>query len=271
MYVNLDLLWDNAELGTSKQQKKTCNLKSSMMKKYTPLSFNTHKNVKISKNYIGSHVFNESTFPILFNEFEQVQREYPIVIFKSFNDGALSVHALTAFDEGNNEFIVENCWNAQYVPLFVKCHPFSIDIDESKRIRLLIDEQHTAFEGGSEPLFTIDGLLSPFTSALKTSMEQMISQQHYTEGFLHFVRENNLLKPVTLNFTDHQGISHRKNNMLTVIPTDFLSLSPELQQVALHKGYYQAAIYIQASLHSLKALFETFSRRNSPQQNRFNG
>ena len=41
---------------------------------------------KISKNYIGSHVFNESTFPILFNEFEQVQREYPIVIFKSFND-----------------------------------------------------------------------------------------------------------------------------------------------------------------------------------------
>lgn len=232
------------------------------MTNYIPLSFDAHQDVKIRKNYSGSRLFNESTFPILFNEFEQIQREYPIVIFKSIDDGSLSVHALTAFNEGNNEFIIEGNWEAQYVPLFVKCHPFSIDIDENNRFRLLIDEKHTAFEEGTEPLFTKDGLLSPFTNALRASIEQISSQQQYTQGFLHFVTENELTKPVTINFTDHQGISHRRNNMLTVIPTDFLSLSPELQQVALRKGYYQAAVYMQASLHSLKVLFETFSHRS---------
>ena len=235
-----------------------------MMKNYIPLSFDTHPNIKINKNYTGSSVFNESTFPILFNEFEQIQREYPIAIFKSIDDGSLSIHALTAFDEGVNEFIIEGSWKAQYIPLFVKCHPFSLELDENKRTRLLIDEQHTAFKNGSEPLFAKDGLLSPFAQAMKKSIEQISSQQRYTEGFLHFIQENRLLKAVSIDFTDHQGISHRRNHLLTVIPSDFLTLSPSLQELALRKGYYQAAVYIQASLHSLKELFDIFSRRIPP-------
>ena len=226
------------------------------MVSFEPLSHRKHQQVRISSNYTGIPFFNESTFPVLVNELPELQREYPVALFRATDTGKLSMHALTAFEEGTNQFIRENKWQAQYVPLFVYCHPFSVTLSDDGDATLLIDANHPAFKGGTEPLFHADGTLTRYSCSVMEALQKVQQGQLQTAAFLNFLETHQLTEAISITFTSAEGKTVKKNGIVTVRPDVFLSLPKETQEEGLTKGYYAAMVLIEASLHGLRALFD---------------
>lgn len=226
------------------------------MTTFEPLSHSKHKQVRISSNYTGIPYFNESTFPVLVNELPALQREYPVALFRATDTGELSMHALTAFEEGTNQFIRENKWHAQYIPLFVYCHPFSAALSDDGDATLLINANHPAFQNGTEPLFHSDGTFTRYSYSVMESLQKVREGQLETIAFLNFLETHHLTEPITIAFTSAEGKTVKKNGFVTVRPELFLSLPKEAQEEGLIKGYYAAMVLIEASLYGLRALFD---------------
>ncbi|MBU3021256.1 SapC family protein [Aestuariibacter sp. A3R04] len=225
------------------------------MEPFEHLSNKAHQHLKICTDYTGHSLFNESTFPVLINEFQELQREYPIALFRSAQTGRLSIHALTAFEEGVNSFIYDNKWRAQYIPLFVYCHPFSVTLSESGTASLLVNPSHPAFEGGTEPLLHADGTLTTFTQSIMAALEKIHHGQRETADFIKFLEEHNLVREIAIEFANQHTETVKKSGMLTVETRAFLSLPQDVQMEAVKKGFYAAMVLIEASLHGMRTLF----------------
>lgn len=227
------------------------------MATFEPLSYRIHQHVLIDSNYTAKPCFNESTFPVLVNELQELQREYPIALFRAADTGKLSMHALTAFEEGSNHFIQENKWKAQYIPLFVYCHPFSVALSNDGDASLLIDPNHPAFENGTEPLFHSDGTYNRYTQSVMQAMQKVHQGQQQTAAFLDFLETHQLTESISISFTSAEGKTVKKNGIVTVKSDAFLSLPDHIQRDGLAKGYFTAMVLIEASLHGLRGLFDS--------------
>src|SRR5947209_6236695 len=64
------------------------------------------------------------------SEFEQLQREYPI-LFRRDDDGEFQAVAVLGLERGENLFIEESAWTAHYVPATLRRGPFFLAVDES--------------------------------------------------------------------------------------------------------------------------------------------
>src|SRR5947208_9085764 len=63
-------------------------------------------------------------------EFEELQREYPI-LFRREEDGGFNAVAIVGLERGENLFIEGGAWTAHYVPATLRRGPFFLAVDES--------------------------------------------------------------------------------------------------------------------------------------------
>lgn len=114
----------------------------------------------------GDNVNLALVFP---NEFEEVQREYPILFAKD-GDGDLQAFALLGLDTAENLFLGERGWEGRYVPAFLQRGPFLIGMRrqtvdgvsaEEPMIHVDLDHPRISREEG-EPLFLPHGGNSPY-------------------------------------------------------------------------------------------------------------
>ncbi|RYZ82783.1 MAG: multidrug transporter, partial [Moraxellaceae bacterium] len=86
----------------------------------------THKDLKIITK--KSAEFGDSqrgviTFP---TEFRAIQNEYPIFFQRHSETNEFQAVAMLGFEEGQNLFLDENGWNANYIPAAINRDPFLI-------------------------------------------------------------------------------------------------------------------------------------------------
>jgi hypothetical protein len=93
------------------------------MPNHVPLDNETHQDLRVALRYgadVGDAINQVLIFP---TEFEQVQREYPIVIRRD-EGGTLYAVALLGFDRDENLFLEGDRWDARYVPAIRQRGPF---------------------------------------------------------------------------------------------------------------------------------------------------
>ncbi|MFN4176470.1 SapC family protein [Phenylobacterium sp.] len=112
----------------------------------------------------GDGVNQALVFP---NEFEDLQREYPI-FFRRDADGAFQAVVLLGFDRDENLFLDGRGWNARYVPAAQQRGPFSIALQPQRAggapeamIHIDLDHPRVSRTEG-EPLFLPAGGNAPY-------------------------------------------------------------------------------------------------------------
>ena len=131
------------------------------MSNYVLLGTNAHKDLKVitarSKNY-GDNVMHAMTFPM---EFRDVQSSYPIFFCKDPESGQFYPTALFGLEQDQNLFLTEDGWDAAYIPMMIRRHPFLIgyqadsEHEDGKRPVVSIDMDNPRIsESEGEPLFT---------------------------------------------------------------------------------------------------------------------
>lgn len=238
------------------------------MPDYQMLNNVEHQNVRIitdrSAAY-GDNVHFVMTFPI---EFRRVQSCFPIFFQKDADNGKFFPLALLGVEEGQNLFLGEGGWDADYVPLMIQRHPFLIgyqednEAPEGKKPVVSIDmDSPRISESDGEPLFLPHGGTSDFLAAMTRVLEDIQYGHQMNEEFVDTLLEFDLIESVAMEVELNNGSKRQLLGLYTINEDKLGQLDGEALGT-LHSKHYLLPIYmILASLSCFRTLIDKMNER----------
>lgn len=118
-------------------------------------------------------------------EFPQAALEFPIVFVETGSkDSAgrpmMAPAALLGLSHGENLYVDGGCWDARYIPAYIRRYPFlTATLPGAAGINVMVDDAWSGFgEEAGEPLFEADDTPAP---ALQRAMEFLGRYEHEAE------------------------------------------------------------------------------------------
>ena len=178
------------------------------MTNFALLNIDEHQDLRVITDHAaqyGDNVMFAMTFPF---EFRSIQTHYPIFFHRDDNGDYYPV-ALFGFKEGENLFLNESGWNANYVPAMIRREPFLIgyqgseDQEKEGKARVVsidMDHPRVSQEQG-EALFRPLGGRTPYLEEAATLLEQIYGGYVHNKTFVAALEEHELIESVTLDIT----------------------------------------------------------------------
>ena len=233
------------------------------MPNYELLNNIDHKNVKViterSARY-GDNVHYVLTFP---TGFRRLQSCYPIFFQKNANTGKFFPLALLGFEEGENLFLTENGWEANYIPLMIQRNPFLIgyqeDLEspEGKRPVVSIDmDSPRVSEAEGEPVFLPHGGTSDFLTTMTDVLDDIQVGHQMNDIFIDSLLEFDLIERVSMEIELNDGSKRQLLGLYTINEERLDGLDGEALG-KLQGLHFLLPIYmILASLSSFRTLID---------------
>ncbi|GGY71640.1 SapC family protein [Cellvibrio zantedeschiae] len=229
----------------------------------------THKDLKIitkKSAEFGDNQRGVITFP---TEFRAIQNEYPIFFQRNPDTDEFQAVAMLGFEEGENLFLDEKGWNANYIPAAINRDPFLIGYKNDtqdgapiKRVAVHVDmdsprisknDQGAAvflpYGGNSEYLERIQRMLLVIQDGVPTS-----------KAMFDAFKKWDLLEPFTLNIEFIDGKKYSLINNFTVNEEKLYQLDGAALQELNSTGFLFSAYMVIASMANIQTLIE---KRNS--------
>lgn len=151
----------------------------------------------------GDAVNQALVFPA---EFEDVQREFPIVFRR--REAELHAYALLGLDRDENLFLADQRWTSRYVPASLRRGPFSIGMARSAAgaepgnpmIHVDMDDPRVGVgEGEGFPLFLEHGGNAPYLDHMAGVLRLLYQEMEAAPAVYAAFDKAELLAPVTLS------------------------------------------------------------------------
>ncbi|HSF12804.1 MAG TPA: SapC family protein [Erythrobacter sp.] len=202
----------------------------------------------------GDGVNQVMVFP---TEFEQVQREFPIVLRPDV-EGRLRPVALLGLDRDENLFLgPEGGWQCDHVPVLLQRGPFAIAKvgGANDTPQVLIDPDHPRIsQTEGEPLFLEHGGNAPMLDKMLGALQAAFVGNQLLDPMVDALQASGLLRPLGLELRVGPDHAYTISDALTVDRERLAALSGE-ELAALHRaGFLQSAFMIAASLGNLQRL-----------------
>lgn len=194
--------------------------------------------------------------PVTVDEFRKLQAHYPIV-FQPDGKGGFMPAALFGLQEGENLFLNEQGWEADYLPLSVQRLPFSIGIaDDELRMMVDMDSKRISRGAEGEAVFLPHGGTTDFIENANAVLRTLHEGLQATADFVQTLMQHELLESFVLDVERPDGsrgqlvgfyILHEER--LAALDTGTVGL--------LHQADYLQPIYMAiASLSNFTALIK---------------
>lgn len=200
-------------------------------------------------------------------EFENVQREYPIVIRKDA-EGALRPVALLGLSRDENLFLDrQGQWQSRYVPALLQRGPFSIAAPDSPdgepMIRVDLDHPRVSRSEGT-PIFLPQGGNSPYLQRMTGVLRSIYVGHHLLDPMIAAFEKAGLLRPVNLEMRVGETEVYAISDVQIIDRERLAALSGD-ELGELHRGgFLQAAFMVAASVGNLDRLVELKTRSRDP-------
>ncbi|WP_440874137.1 SapC family protein [Thalassotalea sp. PLHSN55] len=227
-----------------------------------------HQSLKINPAHseqLGDNLWFSPTFPA---EFRSVQAHYPIFFHKDSQTGQFCSVALFGFKQQENLFLVDNRWDAHYIPMSVQRMPFYIGqqevnnqgVKEVQRVLTVdLDSPKVSFDQGVDVFLPYGGnsdYLENIAGILESLHHGILDDGAFIETLVAF----DLIESVTLDIELKDKSKHQLLGFYTINEPQLEQLS-EQQIVQLHKaGYLRAIDMVLASQSCVHALI---ARKNN--------
>ena len=233
------------------------------MPNYELLNNVDHKSAKViterSAQY-GDNVHYVMTFP---TEFRRIQSCYPIFFQKDANTGKFFPLALLGFEEGENLFLSDNGWDANYVPVMIQRHPFLIgyqqdaEAAEGKRPVVSIDmDSPRVNESEGEAVFLPHGGTSEFLTSMTEVLEEVQVGHQVNEIFIDALLEFDLIESVSMEIELNDGSKRQLLGLYTINEERLDQLDGEALGKLQKLGFLLPVYMVLASLSSFRTLID---------------
>lgn len=143
--------------------------------------------------------------PATADEFRKLQAHYPIVFQPDGKRGFVPT-VLFGLQQGQNLFLTEEGWDADYLPLSVQRLPFSIGIADDE-LRMMVDMGSRRISHGAEgeAVFLPHGGTTDFTENANAVLRTLHEGLQATTEFVQTLMSHDLLEPFTLDVERPDG------------------------------------------------------------------
>jgi SapC protein len=228
-----------------------------LMARRAPLDNVDHQHLRVIGGPASEVSVNQAL--VVPSEFEQLQREYPI-LFRKDSDGGFQAVAILGLDRGENLFLSEGEWTTHYVPATLRRGPLFLGVGDEEppgdaAIVIDLDDPRVS-EAEGEPLFLPHGGAAPFlqqaADALRTVHEGLALSRTMFARFA----ELDLIAPVEISVEVGDGTRYRLADLFTVDAGRFTGLSGAELESLNRAGFLAAAIHARSSLANIDRLIE---------------
>jgi len=194
--------------------------------------------------------------PVTVDEFRKLQAHYPIV-FQPDGNGGFAPAALFGLQEGENLFLNEQGWEADYLPLSVQRLPFSIGIaDDELRMMVDMDSKRIAHGAEGEAVFLPHGGTTDFTENANAVLLTLHEGLQSTTDFVQTLMQHELLESFVLDVERPDG-SRGQLVGFYILHEERLAALDSGTVGLLHQADYLQPIYMAiASLSNFTALIK---------------
>ncbi|MDD4864694.1 MAG: SapC family protein [Alishewanella agri] len=223
-----------------------------------------HAKTKISTVRPFSHIAQEHMLPVVVHEFVVAGAEFPVVFVKDQQTERFQPVVLLGLASQQNLMLVDDKWQAMYVPRVVRNYPLVLvqEAPESDRLMVAIDEaSERVNEAEGFPLFNDDGSESEFLTVRKQQMGEYVDYAQMTQVFMEKLKSLGLIKEQVLTVT----INEEKRNINGIHMVDDQKLNELSDEtfLELRKLGYLTAIYAHLmSLQHTQKLVQKLAERD---------
>jgi len=230
------------------------------MAKIEQLNNQQHKNIRITKNTNVADLKKQNILPVVLAEFPAAALAFPICFIKRPDSDEYQTVALLGVEAGENLFVVDDKWDAAYIPARYTHTPFGLfrNPEDEAQFALAIDvENSLVSETEGERLFDDNGEATEYLTKQKEAMSNYVEQEHITKTFVRILDEHELLTTRAINV----NVGEKKMTIdgITMVDEEKIKgLSDELV-LEFHKKGILPSVY--AHLLSMRQMNELVRRK----------
>lgn len=222
------------------------------MPNFQSLNQSQHKDLAVLTDPSYLHSANSHIVPISVFELAQVQAEYPIAFIKDAETGRFHLVAMLGLKPEQNLYHKDGKWNANYVPLQLRNHPFALTAapeTPDQQIVIIDLESPVVIDGKTDMankegrvLFNSDGKSSEFLQQVTEQLSNTMAQVPATQDFIGQLVAKKLLTAKSLTIKDEQQQEFNLTGLYAIDEAALAQLSDNDYLELKQKGYV-AAIY----------------------------
>lgn len=222
----------------------------------------THKDLRVITQRGASWGDDVMSALITPDEFRRVQAHYPI-LFQPDGNGSYHPVALFGLEQGQNTFLTDEGWDADYVPLSMQRLPFSIGVADEE-LRMMVDMASPRISLGAEgeAVFLPHGGMSDYLDRMNSVLRTLHEGLEATPEFVQALVAHELLEPVVVDVERPDGTRGQLVGFY-VIHEERLAALDAAAVGLLHQADYLQPIYMAiASLSHLPQVIRRHLARN---------
>jgi hypothetical protein len=163
-----------------------------------------------------------------------------------------------------NLFLNEDGWDATYIPMMIKRHPFLIGFqadpdkgEDAKKPVVSIDMDNPRIsQTEGESVFTDSGDNSGYLKDSMARLEAIHRGHEHNKLFIEALLKNELLQSFTLEITLNNGANNQLLGFYTIDEENLHKLKAEALASLHTKGFLQAIYMIMASFSRIRPMID---------------
>ncbi len=224
-----------------------------------------HQDIRILTGHsaaFGDAVNQVTIFP---TEFEDVQREYPI-LFRRDPDGIYYSVALLGLDRDENLFLGDAGWQGHYVPALLQRGPFSIGVppdgtEGEPMIHIDLEHPRISRDAG-QPVFLSHGGNSPYLDHIAAVLRAIYVGVDVTGPMFRAFEEFGLIEPITIEIKVSDSKQYNVPDCFTISQARLRELDGASLERLHRADFLRAAIWAASSLRNVGRLIDVKNRRD---------
>lgn len=241
------------------------------MSNFTVLDKNKHKNTRILTGRGAEFGENIHLLPVIINELDKLVLEYPVCLIKNNETGQFGLQALLGFEVGENLFLQNDEWLANYLPLHIRRQPFMVGMNTNEDEKpsaentvITINTKSTRVqETKGELIFDEKGNITPYMQNINNILSNLVTGIIHTESFINMLSEHNLIEPIQLTVNFIGSEEQRFDGIYTINEENLKQLSGDVLEELNNKSYLQACYLLLASIGHVQKLISLKRKRIS--------
>lgn len=179
-----------------------------------------HKSLRIDTTLVDVPHNHINAANVSVTELATLNHEYPIFITKNPHTGKFLFSAILGIHSGQNLYIQEGKWKANYLPLDVLRKPFQAMLEKEDsfsggRIAIDVSSPVIGTQKG-ELLFDDEGKPTAYLQRIQDTFGQLMGSIKATEDVLDGLYKHDLLEAVTLEFDLGNGNVEKMNGLYAI-------------------------------------------------------
>ena len=186
-------------------------------------------------------------------EFNELHREYPLLLRKTEEAPGFIAHAILGFEKDENLFVEGDRWISTFIPATLARGPFSLGYirgedggDVPAGLKVMIDEQHPRLRPDGQPVFLPLGGETPYLEGIKRVLQTVDAGLRVDRVLYRELVAMELLEEVRISISVFAELRYDFSGYYSINQEKLAALGAE-QLLRLHRSGLLAPIYFLVS------------------------